>query len=183
MVEKTIAEKAKEITADLVIICKNSQHSILPFLNTVVPSRLAKNTGISVLTVKPGALSGTVRTVVVTMSSKYPDKKVNIINELKKKFYLNIRLLLMVEKDDDPDTLRTLLVNTCLRLHDRPLDTITYDILNAGTNNRDILSYCRKVDADLLIVNPGSETKIGWLNKHISDELPVSSKTQVLAVG
>ena len=183
MVEKTIAKKAQEIAADLIIIGKNSQHSLLPFLNTVVPSRLAKETGISVLTVKPGALSSTVKTVVVPMSSIYPEKKVNIINELKKKYYLNIRLLQLVEKDDDPDTLRASLVNTCRMLNDRSLDTISYDILNADRKNWNILNYCRKVDADLLIVNPGSETKIGWLNKHISDELPVNSKTQVLAVG
>ena len=97
-IEKAIAEKARDIAADLIVIGKNSRHSVLPFLNTVVPSRLAKHTGISVLTVKPGALSSSLKTVVVPISSKYPAKKVTIINELGKKFYLNIRLLLLVEK-------------------------------------------------------------------------------------
>ena len=183
MVEKAIAEKAGEIAADLIVIGKNSQHSLLPFLNTVVPSRLAKHSGISVLTVKPGALSSTLKTVVVPINSRYSEKKVDIINGLKKKFYLNIRLLLIVERDDDPDKLQTSLVNTCRMLKNRSLDTISYEILHVGKKNWDILSYCRKVDADLLIVHPGTETKIGWLNKHISDELPVNSKTQVLAVG
>ena len=39
------------------------------------------------------------------------------------------------------------------------------------------------VETDLLIVHPEAETKIGWFNKHISDELPVNSKTQVLGSG
>ena len=183
MIEKAIAEKAKEIAADLIVIGKNSQHSLLPFLNTVIPSRLAKRTDISVLTVKPGALSSTLKTVVVPINSVYSGKKVDIINDLKKKFYLNIRLLLIVDRDDDLEKLQTSLVNTCRMLKNRSLDTISYEILHVGKKNWDILSYCRKVDADLLIVHPGAETKIGWFNKHISDELPVNSKTQVLAVG
>ncbi|HET9277101.1 MAG TPA: universal stress protein, partial [Flavitalea sp.] len=106
-IEIAIAERAKDIGADLIVIGKNSQHSLFPFLNTVVPNRLAKRTGISVLTVKPGALSSTLKTVVVPLNSRYSEKKVNIINELKKKFYLNIRLLLIVERGDDPEKLQT----------------------------------------------------------------------------
>jgi len=181
--EKAIAQRAKDIGADLIVIGKNSQHSLFPFLNTVVPNRLAKRTGISVLTVKPGALSSTLKTVVVPLNSRYSEKKVNIINELKKKFYLNIRLLLIVERGDDPEKLQTSLVDTCRMLNNRSLDTVSYEILHTAKKNWDILSYCRKVDADLLIVHPGTETKIWWLNKHISDQLPVNSKTQVLAVG
>jgi len=181
-IEKAIADRAKEIAADLIIIGKNSQHSLFPFLNTVVPNRLAKRTGISVLTVKPGALLTPLRTVVVPISSKNPERKTTVINELRKKFYLNIRLLLLVQEGDDREKLQASLVNTCCRLQESSLDTIRYEILPAGKNNRDILSYCRKVDADLLIVHPEAETKIGWLNKHISDEIPVNSRTQVLAV-
>ena len=181
-IEKAIADRAKEIAADLIIIGKNSQHSLFPFLNTVVPNRLAKRTGISVLTVKPGALFTPLRTVVVPISSKNPESKTTVINELRKKFYLNIRLLLLVQKGDDREKLQVSLVNTCCRLQESSLDTIRYEILPAGKNNRDILRYCRQVDADLLIVHPETETKIGWLNKHISDEIPVNSRTQVLAV-
>jgi len=182
-VERAIKEKAVDIAADLIIIGKNSRHSVLPFLNTVVPSRLSKSTGISVLTVKPGALSSHVKTVVVPISPKHPEKKVAVINGLGNKFHLHIRLLLLVEKDDDPQTLQNSLLNMCQMLKYRALDTISYEVLYAGNRNWGILRYSRSVEADLLIVNPETETKIGWFNKHISDELPVNSKTQVLAVG
>jgi len=181
-IEKAIAEKAKEINADLIVIAKNSQHSLVPLPNTVDPNRLAKRTGISVLTVKPGALSTTLKTVVVPINPKNPEKKITIINELRKKYYLNIMLLLLVEKGDDREKLQTSLVNTYRMLSNSSLDTIRYEVLRVERKNWDILSYCRKVDADLLIVHPEAETKIGWLNKHISDELPVSSRTQVLSV-
>lgn len=51
-IEEMIVEKAKKFSADLIVIGKRSYHSWLPFLNTVIPSRLATNTGIPVLTVK-----------------------------------------------------------------------------------------------------------------------------------
>lgn len=55
-VETAIIEKAKDIKADLIVIGKCSYHKWLPFLNTVVSARIARKSGISVLTVKPGGI-------------------------------------------------------------------------------------------------------------------------------
>jgi nucleotide-binding universal stress UspA family protein len=180
-VEKAIIEKAKSIAADLIIIGKNSQHSLLPFLNTVVSGRIARRTGIPVLTVKPGSLSNTVRTVVVPVGSMFPANKVAIINSLANKFRIHIRLLILVQKGDDPDLLQTALLNVCRVLKNRSFNDISYEVLKVGNKGWDIFHYCQRVDADLLIVQD-SEARIGWMNKHISDQLPVNSKTQVLAV-
>ena len=181
-IERAIIEKAKSIGADLIVIGKNSQHSLLPFLNTVVSSRIASRTGIAVLTVKPGALSNILRTIVVPVGPKFPEKKVSIINSLGEKFFIHVRLLILVEKDDDPDQLQTSLLKTCKVLKNRSLNNISYEVLKSNNKAWDILNYSRKVNADLLIVHPESETRLGWLNRQISDELPVNSITQVLAV-
>jgi nucleotide-binding universal stress UspA family protein len=180
-VEKAIVAKSKSIAADLVIIGKNSQHSLLPFLNTVISGRIARRTGTSVLTVKPGALSNQVRTVVVPVGPMFPANKVAIINALGNKFRIHIRLLILVQKGDDPDSLQTSLLNVCRVLKNRSFNNTSYDVLKVGNKGWDILHYCQRVDADLLIVQ-GTEDRIGWMNKHISDQLPVNSKTQVLAV-
>lgn len=181
-ISKAIEQKARRINADLIIIGKNSQHSLLPWLNTVIPSHIAKQTNISVLTVKPGSLSSPLRTVVVPIGTMFPEKKVEIINSLGNKYFIHIRLLILVRKGDDTSKLQTSLINIYRRLKNRSLDNISYDMLQTTNKGWDILNYCRKVDADLLIVHPESETRIGWFNKHISDELPTNSKTQILAV-
>jgi nucleotide-binding universal stress UspA family protein len=181
-VENAIIEKAKSIAADLIIIGKSSQHSLLPFLNTVVSSRIASQTGTAVLTVKPGAMSNTFRTVVVPVGPKFPEKKISILNSLGDKFFIHVRLLILAEKDDNPSQLQTSLFSICRVLKNLSLNNFSYKILKSNTSGWDILNYCRKVNADLLIVHPESETRIGWLNKHISDELPVNSRTQILAV-
>ncbi|HLG39436.1 MAG TPA: universal stress protein [Chitinophagaceae bacterium] len=182
-VEKAIIKKTKTLQADLVIVAKNSQHSMLPFLNTVVSSRIAQKTGAAVLTVKPGALGLSMKMVVVPIGSGFPERKIEIINSLRSNFKIHIRLLILVEKSDDPELLQTSLLNICRVLRNRSQDNISYEVLRANNKGWDILNYCLKVNADLLIVQPESETRIGWLNKHISDELPVNSRTQVLAVG
>lgn len=181
-IERAIEQKAKSINADLIVIGKNSQHVLLPFFNTVMPNRIARRTGIPVLTVKPGALSSSIRTVVVPMGVRFPERKVEVINSFGNKYYMHIRLLLLVEKGDDPGVLQSSLIKVFRLLKNRSFGNIRYEALQAGNKAWDILNYCRKVDADLLIVNPESETRIGWFNKHISDELPANSKTQILAV-
>jgi len=182
-IERAIEQKAKSIHADLIVIGKNSQHSLLPFFNTVIPNRIAKRTGISVLTVKPGAFSNNIRTVVVPIGVKFPERKVEVINSFgNKKYYMHIRLLLLVEKGDDPGVLQASLLKIFRLLKNRCSGNVSFEALQASNKAWDILNYCRKVDADLLIVHPESETRMGWFNKHISDELPSNSKTQILAV-
>ncbi len=181
-VEKAIATKAKSTGTDLIIIGKNSQHSLFPFLNTVAPGRLASRTGIPVLTAKPGALNNFVRTVVVPVGPTFPEKKIAIINWLTDKFFLHVRLLVLVSKQDDPQLRQNSLIEVCRTLKQGSSENISHEVLRFNNKGWDILNYCRKVDADLLVVHPESETKIGWLNKQILDEMPVDSKTQVLEI-
>ncbi len=181
-VENAVAAKAKSTGANLIIIGKNSQRSLLPFLNTVVPGRLAFRTGIPVLAVKPGALNSFVRTVVVPIDSTFPDNKIEIINWLTDKYFLHVRLLLLVGKHDNPERLQDSLIDICRVLKQTSSENISYEVLRFHNKALDILNFCRKVDADLLVVHPESETKMGLFNKHILDELPVESKTQVLTV-
>lgn len=50
--EEAIIHKSLFLGADLIIIGKNTTHCDIPFLRTIVPSRIAKQTGIAVLTTK-----------------------------------------------------------------------------------------------------------------------------------
>lgn len=179
-IENLIIRKAIQVNADLIIIGKNSHHSWLPFLNTVFPARVAKKTGITVLTVKPGAKDHAIKTVVVPVGEKFPDSKVEVINVLRKKFPIHICLVTFFEGDEKVIPLS--LLNAYRRLKVIPSMNISYQVLTGRSKAKAILSYCEKVNADLLIVNADSETRVGWLNKHISDVLPVESKTQILAV-
>ena len=59
---------------------------------------------------------------------------------------------------------------------------VEYAVLQGHNKAKAILAYAEKINADILLVHPETETKIGWLNKQISDVLPPASKMQVLAI-
>lgn len=181
-VEKAIYKKTREIRADLIVIGKNSQHRFFPFLNTVISSRIARKTHTAVLTVKPGSFDRSLKMVVVPFGEKFPEEKIEMINALRSKFRVHIRLLMLVEKGNDPDVLQISLLNVCQVLRSYQIDNISYEVIASHNKAWDILRYSWKVNADMLIVNPGVETKMSWFNKHLSDELPVQSQTQVLAI-
>jgi hypothetical protein len=45
-----------------------------------------------------------------------------------------------------------------------------------------LMLFAEKINADVLLLDTSSETKVGWMNRHISDILEPGSKVQVLAL-
>jgi nucleotide-binding universal stress UspA family protein len=181
-VERSIISTARRINPDLIVIGKNSQHKYLPFLNTVRSIHIAKKSNVPVLTVKPGSRDEELKMIVVPIDDKYPERKVDMILALRHKFRGHIRLLLILEKSDDPDILQAALLNICQVLNYYAINNISYEVIPGRNRAADILRYSKRINADMLIVNPGRETRIGWLNKQISDEMPVQSRTQILEI-
>jgi nucleotide-binding universal stress UspA family protein len=181
-IEEGIIDHSKNINADLIVVGKNSHHSWLPFLNTVFPATIAKRSGIAVLTVRPGAINDSIRTVVVPVGDGFPYKKVAAINALKAKFRFQTRLVTFRTSHKDPVIVPVSLLNAYRILKNNPDTQVSYDILYGNNRAKAILAYCSKVNADLLILNPETEMKVGWMNKQIQDVMPTHSKTQILAV-
>jgi nucleotide-binding universal stress UspA family protein len=182
-IQKTIEETAKKLHPDLIIIGKNSHHSWFPFLNTLVPNKIVKNTGISVLTVKPGAVNNDIRTVLVPISTDATKDKMEVISAFCRKFRVKIHLVTFRNKE----SVRSGLYASSLLQMYQLLKTSTncsveYAVLYGGNKAKAILNYAKKINADILLVHPETETKIGWPNKHISDVLPTASKVQVLTI-
>lgn len=180
-VEKAIWEKAREINADLIIIGKSSQHW-LPLFNTVSCGKLAKNTGIPVLTVKPGAINQDIKTIVIPVERQFSGSKIPGLIALIKKTRIQICLLAFAGKQDKPDQLPAPLLNSYRLFKKNAFNDVSFNIIREHNKGRAVLNFCKSVNADLLIINPDSETGIGWFNGHISDALPAASKTQILAV-
>jgi nucleotide-binding universal stress UspA family protein len=169
-VERSIIDKAKKIAADLTIIGKTS-YSRLHWLNTVMPDRIAKQGGVEVLTVNPGAIHDQIKTIVVPVEGALSDKKLAIIQALSRKFRVHICLAAWVDGETDQGILPNSLLQAYRLLKTGPLNKISYELLPGHSRVKAILKYCLKVNADLLIVDPGGEPKIWELNKYIPDVL------------
>jgi nucleotide-binding universal stress UspA family protein len=182
-VEESIAQKATLVRPDLIIIGKRSHHHFIPLLNTVVPSRLAKTSGSAVLTAKPGSMHSEIRTVVIPLGKRFPGKKLEIVEALSQKLRLQVRLVTFSADENDPAFSRQTVINTFRLLKSNLSVPVGFEVLRGNNKANALLKYCNKIGADVLIVHPGSETRMsGWIRRHISDLLPADSRTQVLAV-
>jgi nucleotide-binding universal stress UspA family protein len=182
-VEKAIAEKAKRLHADMIIVGKYLHHNIFPFLNTVVPSRLASVSGIPVLTTKPGSMNKEIKTIVMPVGNHFPLKKIEALEALRKKSKLEVRLVTFSKDENNPSFSRKSLLNVFRAVKNHLATPVEFEVLYGNNKAMALLKYCHKVNADILIVYPESETRISsWINRHISDLIPADSQMQVLAV-
>jgi nucleotide-binding universal stress UspA family protein len=182
-IQKTIKEASYELHCDMIVIGQSSSHSWLPVLNTVLPMQLAELTGIPVLTVKPGALHNKMRTVVVPITEDITDIKLNALEILCRKGKLNVHLVAMMDDNNLPlDDSASMLLQVYQWLKTKLHCPIEYSVISGANKAKAILKYVQKCNADILLVHPEKETKIGWYNRHISDVLSPASKVQILAV-
>ena len=182
-IRETIEKKATEVKADLIVIGKKSSHSWFAFLNTVTPSALAYETGTAVLTVKPGAMYNDIKTIVVPVSGGVPRQKLETLSALVGKFKVKVHLVIYLEdgrRPEEEDASSLLKVYQWLQ-HSLNCP-VEYSVLKGSNRARTLLQYAEKISADMVLVDPVSETHTGWLNTHISDWLPAHSKMQVLSV-
>jgi nucleotide-binding universal stress UspA family protein len=182
-VQQSIIERAIEWQTDLIVIGQKSNHYWFPFLNTVIPVDVAEQTGNAVLTVKPGALHNKIRTLVMPVSHNVPSHKMDAIAALCKKFKLKIHLVTFMENNNSPSEFSAFsLLKVYQWLKDSMHCPVEYAVLHGYNKARALLDYSKKVDADILLVNTNSETKIGAFNRHISNVLPPASRMQVLTI-
>jgi hypothetical protein len=127
-------------------------------------------------------LANGLKTVVVPIGPVVSENKLSIINLLNDNFIIHVHLLILVDRHDDPHMIQSTLVKVFRVLRSKSSNNISYDIVKTNDKGKNIVSYCDQVKADLVIVHPNSETKVGWFNKQIPDILPANSRTQVLTV-
>jgi nucleotide-binding universal stress UspA family protein len=182
-VQDEIAKKARHLAADLIVIGKRSRRTLFPFFNTVIPGELALVTGVPVLIVKAGSLHQKIKTVVIPIYQKSPVNKLEILPILGNKSRQNIRLVIFKDDNNKDTGSRQLLLDTFRMLKSQSPNVVNYEVLEGANRAKALVKYCNKVGADVLIVYPGSETRVSnWFASHISDLMPPASKTQILAI-
>ncbi len=182
-IRETIEKKAIELKADLIVIGKKNSHTWFPFLNTVVPGALAYETGAAVLTVKPGAMYNDIKTIVVPVSGTVPQHQLETLSVLVGKFKVKVHLVTYVEEGGWPaEEAASSLLKVYQWLQQSLNCPVQYSVLKGNNKAKALLQYAEKIDADMVLVDPSSETQTGWLNTHLSDLLPADSKMQVLSV-
>jgi nucleotide-binding universal stress UspA family protein len=178
-----IQDAAKEIKPELIIISKNSNHRLFSLFNSVCPNGLAKATGYPVLTVMKKTVDTKIKIIVVPVGSFIPSRKIELVIELAKKHRAAIHLVTIPNKIDFEETKGNSFLETYRILKNVLTSPIEHHILKGNNLPKAILEYAQCIGADLILANPGSETRISnFTGKHINDTLTISSKLKVLSI-
>jgi len=181
-VEGAIEDLVKKVKPQLIIIGKRSNRRYIPFVNRFCPNRLAKATGCPVLTVMRGTTDTKIKTIVIPVRSFIPKRKIELAVEFAKVYRAEIHLVAMPD-GSTAETGGSSFLETYRILTTSLTNSIDYHLLRGHNFPKAILDYARRVRADLLFVNPGSETKISaFTGKHIQDELKSSGNLKIMSL-
>ena len=184
IIEERIIERASDVKPSLIIIGKHSRHSWFPFLNSIIPNRVAGLTGCPVLTVKPGSTLNKIKSVVVPIGSTIPRRKVELILALKRKFGISIHLVTVMKNNQKSnDFIAYAVLRTYRFLRDVVQCPLRHQVLHGNNTAKSAFTYAKSINADILLVDPEDETRLSsFPDKYISDELKPDSRLQILAV-
>lgn len=187
VVEGTVHGKiqnvAKEIKPQLLIIGKNNNHKFFSLFNSVCPNGLAKTTGCPVLTIMRRTVNAKIKIIVVPVGSFIPNRKIELVIEFARSYRAAVHLVTIPSKIGVEEKNGNSFLETYRILKASLTSPIEHHILKGGNLPKVILEYAEYVGADLIFVNPGTESKISnFTGKHINDALTSSSKLRILSI-
>ncbi len=182
-VQEGIRKVSVATRADLIVIARQREPHWFSLFPEVMPMRLAEQTRVPVLSVQPGALHARVRTVVVPISEQLPRRKMETLEVLcRSGGRIHVHLVTHIDQSGPSQYSAAALLDGYQWLQRRLRCPIEYSVVHGSNKARSILNYAHRVEADLLLLHPDGESRIGWWDRHISDVLSAQSKVQVLAV-
>ena len=135
------------------------------------------------MTVMKNTLHTMIKIIVVPVGSFIPNRKIDLVTEFAKKYRAAIHLVTIPGEIVIDESKGSSFLETFRILKNSLTSPIEHHIMKGHNLPKAILEYAECVGADLILVNPGTETKISSLTgKHINDALTTSSKLRVLSI-
>jgi nucleotide-binding universal stress UspA family protein len=184
-VEFSLIQFAKENNPCMIVLGKNNHHSFFPFLNTIISTNIAEETKCPVLTVKPGAFKKKMETIVMPVSDSFPTRKMNLLTMLNLNFSLTVHLITILNNNQRPDHYSTsALYHSMKYIREKVKCNVQHCLIHSNHKAIATLRYAEKINADILLVSPETESTITtWMSKKdISDVVRLASQLQVLSI-
>ena len=183
-ITRAIIAKAIQLKPDLILLGEHKQRSPFSFKRNVAPNRIALRTGFPLMILKPGCIYNKVKSVVVPVAGFTPQRKIELLMALKRRFRMRVHLVtIMDDRETGNDFSAQALLDTYRILKNNLQFQVEYQVLHGTNRAKASLQYAQSVGADMLLVNPDTETKITSLTgMHINDMLVPESRLQILEV-
>lgn len=182
--QQRIEETADVFGPDLIIIYNKGNKSIFPFFNTVSPGRIARKTDCPVLTIKEGSGEKKIRNIVVPVTYRVPQRKLDIAIKLAKVFNANIHLISFPDCQEDDENPGHAFIESFKKIRENASLVIRHGPISGNDIARAVLKYSESVQADMILVNPVTESSIHYMigKMHLSDMLNENSPIQILDI-
>lgn len=179
-----IEETAILFGPDLIIHYKSGGRSLFHFFNPASPERIAQKTNCPVLTIKEGAEDTKIRNIVLPVTQRIPARKLDIAIRLAKVFNSKIHLISFPDCSDEEKKSDHAFIESFKKIRENASLIIKHGPVFGKDIARALLKYAESVHADMILVNPVTESNIHYMmgKIHISDLLSEHSTIQVLDV-
>ena len=169
---------------DLVVLPRSSGRIFGALLNRIDVNRLSQQTQCPILTVTRHFELAHLQKIVVPVHDFLPMRKLTVATYLAKRFNAVIHLMGRNGRFYTEDRANEKCLTKAYNLLKDYTDVKVY-CTSRGTNNLadDTLAYAAYVKADLIVVNPGTESLMkGWLSRWIGKYLYRESSIPVLTI-
>ena len=169
---------------DLIVIPRNSKRFFGALLYEVNLNRLSQQSQCPILTVTPELEIDHLKNIVVPVDDFLPIRKLTLATYLARKFNAKVHLTGAGSNADGKDLTNSIFLAKSYQLLTKYAEVqIHYPSDNTNTLAADSLAYAKSVNADLIVVNPGKESKLGkWFSSLLGKYLYKESNIPVLTV-
>jgi len=92
-IQSAIIRLAYRLSPDLIVIGKQNDRRHFLIFNTVSPDQVAKTTHCPVLTIKPGSIHRTIKSIVVPIRDFVPERKLEIAARIARKYNSDVHFI------------------------------------------------------------------------------------------
>lgn len=183
-IEYGIIKSAEDFKPNLTILGKHSFYSFFRLKKKVSSSLLADTIGCPVLTLKPGVLTSKMTTVVIPVGSFVPDEKILAIGGLSRRLHFKVYLISISNRSAGLGSESSGVMMKTFRLLKNSLHShIECRVIEETNLGRAALRFAKSIHADMVLVNPYSETSISaFTDKQLIDSIRPGSGLQVLTI-
>lgn len=182
-VQEGIKKAVLRIKPDIVVIGKTTRYRWTPFLSTVNTVKLVQQTGIKIITVRPGSIDSPISRVMVPIDDTIEERNLESIRTLVSNRDITIYLIAFSGNITlINNRVLALLAEAREWLGQRLKNKVETKILPHEKRPSRILQYAEKIKADMIILKMDSKCKNSWPREQLTDLIPPSSKIREFLV-
>ena len=170
----------KQFEMDMIVIGLHRFNLVQRIVSSISISRLTKKTNVPVLVVGPGGLLCHFKKIILPLHEDLSLQKIKMATMLGRMFRSTIYVVALRKEDNVAEKI----INEALELV-QSLSTIPVQgiILEGKNLAKTTLDFAKKINADLIMINPLKEFNLpGWWNKITNKILPYDSKIPVITI-